>query len=99
MGKGPRYHFEKVEELPPSLDLRSRPSKLQRILSHARAEAPGTWVLAATYEAEDGASTAGKRLERKEQEAGHPIDWEWEARRFRDADDRVKSRLYLRVQA
>lgn len=99
MGKGTRYHFQKVDAPPPNLDRRSRPSKLQQILAAARMEAPGEWVLAATYVNDEGASTAGRRLEAKEREQGNPIDWEWESRRFQDTDSKVKSRLYLRVHA
>lgn len=99
MGARPRYHFQKVDEPPPSIDGRSRPSKLQRILDAARKDGTGTWVLAATYVNHEGAAAAGRRLVTKEQGLGHHIDWEWTARKYVDDDGHMGSRLYLRVRS
>lgn len=94
---GTRYHYQKVDEPPPNLDRRTRPSKLQLILAKAREDRDGKWVLAATYTHDEGAAAAGRRLAEKEEKDGHPLDWEWTARRFVDTDGETKSRLYLRV--
>ena len=90
---GTRYHFQPVDEPPPSLDRRKRRSKLEIILDKARKDARGTWVLAATYEHDEGAAAAGRRLKQKDASG----DWEWEARRFNDGEGNIHSRLYLRV--
>jgi len=89
---GTRYHYQKVDGLPPSVDKRRRPSKLQMILEQARIDNDGKWVLAATYQHDEGAAAAGKRL--KDRDA--TSDWEFAAVRFTDGPD-VHSRLYLRV--
>lgn len=92
-----RYHFQPVDQLPPSVDRRSRPSPLQRILNHARTVAHGQWVLAATYASTDGAKAAVKRLTRREQQAGRAIDWEYAVRKA-TVDGQTVSHLYVRVR-
>lgn len=95
--KKARYHFQPVDQLPPSVDRRSRPSPLQRILNHARTVARGQWVLAATYASTDGARAAARRLSRREQQAGRRIDWVYAIRKA-EVDGQVVSHLYVKVE-
>jgi hypothetical protein len=90
---GTRYHYQKVDGLPPSVDKRRKPSKLQQILRQARIDNDGKWVLAATYQHDEGAAAAGKRLKDREPDD----DWEYATIRF-EAEGDIHSRLYLRIR-
>lgn len=91
--KKARYHFQPVDELPPNVDRRSRPSPLQRIVNHARTVARGKWVLAATYASNDGARAAVRRVKRRDP----ADDWVWAIRRV-ERDGQVVSHLYVKVE-